>query len=186
MDERTRHALQAIFGMGAGGFLAAPPGLDGDSGLGIAGITGAPRPRGEWDVVASARAPDLPGHELTFVTLADGTLIVDEDVADGAPAPLADAVEQTLRPPYRAAALRQDDDIWAVAAKEVTLIDLPDIEGAALEMTRIGDATTFAVDGESSLPPGNVRRLLDGYDGDVVLTAERIDGHTWVADVWKL
>ena len=137
-------------------------------------------------MVASARAPDLPGAELTFVTLADGTLVVDSDVPEGAPAPLADAVEQTLQPPYRAAALRQDDDVWAVAATGVTLIELPDVDGGRLELTRIGEATTFAVDGEASLPPLDVRRLLDRYDGDVALTAERIDGPTWVADVWKL
>ena len=62
VDEQTRRTLQAIFGMGAGGFLAAPPGLDGDAGLGIAGITGAPRPRasGRWSPAPARRT--CPGR----------------------------------------------------------------------------------------------------------------------------
>lgn len=186
MDDKTRNALRALFGYSAGGFLAAPPGLDGSPALGIAGVTGVARPRGEWDVAASATAPDLPGDELTFVTLPDGTIVVDEDVPDGAPAPLADAVEQYLAPPYRAAALRKEGDVWAVAAARVMVLELSSVDGDSLEVARVGEGVTFSVDGVSSLAPLEVRRVLDGYGGDVALTAERIDGTTWVAEIWHL
>jgi hypothetical protein len=37
-------------GAQAGGFLAQPPGLDGEPGLGIAGVSGAARGR-TWDAI---------------------------------------------------------------------------------------------------------------------------------------
>jgi len=186
MDDQTRASLRALFGSLTAGFLAAPPGLDGDPWLGIAGVTGVARPRGEWDVASSASAPGLPGDELTFVTLADGTLVVDGDVPEGAPAPLADAVEQYLQPPYRAAALRKEGDVWAVAAARVTVLELSSVDGGSFEVARVGERVTFSVDGVASLAPLEVRRVLDGYEGDVAITAEHIDGTTWVAEIWHL
>ena len=186
MEDHTRNTLRALFGYSAGGFLSAPPGIDGSVGLGIAGVTGVARPRGEWDVAASASAPGLPGDELTFVTLADGSLVVDGDVPDGAPAPLADAVEQYLAPPYRAAALRKEGDVWAVAAARVTVLELSSVDGDTLELARVGEGVTFSVDGVASLAPLEVRRALEAYEGDVAVTAQRIEGITWVAEVWHL
>jgi hypothetical protein len=186
MDAETRATLRALFGFTTAGFLASPPGLDGNPGLGIAGVTGAPQPRGEWDVAVSATAPDLPGEELTFVGLADGTLVVDDDIPEGSAVPLAEAVEQYLPAPYRAAALRKEGAIWAVAAATVTVLELSSVEGDTLELARIGDGITFSLDGTSSLAPLEVRRVLDGLEGDVAVTAERIDGGNWVAQVWHL
>ena len=186
MDEQTRSSLPALFGAAAGGFLSQPPGLDGDIGLGIVGVTGAPRPRGEWEVATSATSPELPGDELTFVALADGTLVVDDDIPDGAATPLAEAVEQYLQPPYRAGALRKGSDVWAVAAAGVTLLQLDSVEGDTLEASRVGDGITMSVDGAPSLPPLEIRRVLEGVTGDVAVTAERIDGSTWVAELWRL
>ena len=45
--------------------------FDGESGLGLAGVHGVPRPR-TWDAVASAQAPELPGDTATFVVLEEG------------------------------------------------------------------------------------------------------------------
>jgi hypothetical protein len=186
VDERTRATLQALFGSVSAGFLAAPPGLDGAPGLGIAGVTGVARPKGEWDVAASARAPGLPGDEVTFVALDDGTLVVDDDIPDGSAAPLADAIERYLPPPYRAAGLRKEDDVWAVAAVRVTLLELTSVEGEAFELSRVGDGITFAVDGVASLAPLEVRRVLDGVEGDVAVTAEHVVDAAWIAELWRL
>ncbi len=187
MDDQTRNALRAVFGFGAdGGFLSAPPGLDGNPGLGLPAISGAARARGEWDVAASAHAPELPGDELTFVALADGTLVVDEDIPDGAATPLAEAVEAYLAPPYRAAALRNEGDVWGVAAAEVTVIELPSIDGNAVEVSRVGEEVSCKVDGVEAVVSPELRQMVDGLDGDVAVTAERIDGSTWIAAVWHL
>ena len=160
--------------------------LDGEPGLDIAGVTGVARARGEWDIASSASAPDVPGDELTFVAVADGTLVVDGEVPEGAAGPLADAVEQYLQPPYRAAAVRKERDVWAVAAARVTVLDLSSVDGDMLEVARVGEGVTFSVDGVASLAPLEVRQVLEGYSGDVALTAERIDGTTWVAEIWHL
>ena len=90
-------------------------------GFGLPGLTGVEQPRGPWDVVTSAHAPDLPGDTFSFVALEDGTLVVDDDVPEGSATPLADAVETELRKPYEAVAVRQNDGdgLWRVAAVEV-------------------------------------------------------------------
>lgn len=184
MDGPTRESLEALFGTSAG--LLGQPGVDGNRGVGIVGVTGAPRPRGEWDVAATANAPLLPVDELTFVALEDGTLVVDDDIPEGTATPLAVAVEHYLEPPYRAGALRKDGDVWAVAAARVTLLELESVDGEMLEAARIGEGVTMTVDGQPSLPPLEIRRVLDGVVGDVAVTAERIDGSTWVVEVWHL
>ena len=129
------------------------------------GVHGIPRER-EWDAVASAEAPELPGEELDFVALADGTLVVDEDVPDGALSPLADALAGQIRPPYHGYAFWQQDDVWTVAAKRVAVVEVPeDVArrrgGARRER---GDAhgrrRRRAVEGRDPEPRGLRRRAI--------------------------
>ncbi len=136
--------------LGGAGFLMAPPDVFGNpSPLGQVAFHGVARPR-RWDAVTSAEA-ELPGAEVHFVALPDGTLLVDEDVPDGALLPLAEAVEQSLQPPYRALAVRQGERIWSVAAVETRVRELAGVEGDELE------------------------RVEDG----VVLRGRRLDGDLW-------
>jgi hypothetical protein len=100
------------------------------------GIHGIHRQR-EWDVVATAEA-ELPGERLEFAALPDGTLLVEVDVADGSLAPLAEAVESSLAPPYRAAAVRQGERIWAVGAKRIDVREFPEQDGEELELVEEG------------------------------------------------
>lgn len=100
------------------------------------GIHGIHRQR-EWDAVATVEA-ELPGDRIDFAALPDGTLVVEVDVRDGALAPLADAVESSLQPPYRATAVRQDERIWAVAAKGIEVRAFPEHEEDELELVEDG------------------------------------------------
>ena len=77
------------------------------------------------------RAPRRPRH---FAALADGTLIVDEEVPDDALVPVAEAIEGSLAAPYRAVAVRQDDRIWAVGAKRIDVRAFPGRDGDELEL----------------------------------------------------
>jgi hypothetical protein len=183
-----RDALVALFHAQAGGFLTTPPGWDGKPTLGIAGISGAPRARGEWDALDAADAPGLPGAELRFVALADGTLVVDADVPDGALGPLADAVERRIRPPYLADAVRRDGDVWAVSARVVGVVELPEeLEGERIELTRVDGVHSFAVDGEPVADvPAEVDVLDDKLDGDYALVVERFDATLWTAVAYAL
>src|ERR1700752_3965429 len=89
----------------------------------IPGVMGV-GPGRTWDAVVAAHAPALTGDSVTFVALEDGTLIVNEDLPDGALAPLADTIEEMLGPPYRAAAARGEGDLWNAVAESVRLVEL--------------------------------------------------------------
>ena len=117
----------------ADGFLSAPPDAFGKpSPLGEVAFHGVHRQR-QWDTVASARA-ELPGNEVHFTALPDGTLLVDEDVPDGSLLSLAAAVEAAIQPPYRAEGVRRSEGIWAVAAKRIEVRAFPGVEGDELEL----------------------------------------------------
>jgi len=171
------------------GTVAGVPTLDGPPGTALPGLTGVERPRGPWDVLTTAHAPDLTGSELTFVALADGTLVVDADVPDGSVTPLADALEQELAPPYEAAAARAGSGTWTVAAYAVLIAAAEPGEGETAELARVGGLVTAKLDDVDvpvvEAPPALVA-LLDGLEGDAAVTADRLDDTTWVARSWTL
>jgi hypothetical protein len=143
---------------------------------GAAGIHGVPRPR-RWDAVASAEAPQLTGDEVHFVALDDGTLVVDEDVPEGALEPLAAAVEQSLDAPYRAEGVRREGDVWAVAARQTEVIEVPDdVDGDEIDIAVQGEQHTVVVDGVQifgSVP--HLERLGHERHEAFVIHAERLD-----------
>ncbi len=145
---------------------------------GNTGIHGVPRPR-RWDAVASAEAAGLSGDEVHFVALPNGDLVVDEDEPADTLGPLADAVEQTIQPPYRAEAVRQGDDVWAVAARRVEVAEF-EADGEEIELVSNEGTLTLTVDGER--PFGTIPELerLGASQGDsYVVRARRLDGNLW-------
>jgi hypothetical protein len=142
------------------------------------------RPR-QWDAVAMAEASELTGDELEFVTLPDGTLLVDGEIPDGALSPLADALENELSPPYKAGAVRRDGDMWAVAANKIEVVEVPEeIDGDTVSLVVQGHERTLLVDER----PGWVAvPTLESYahdkHKDFVLHAERLDGDLWSVKV---
>ena len=132
------------------------------------GIHGIAQAR-EWDETATADAPQLDGDALEFVVLPD-------DEVDPALAPLAAALD--LPPPYRARAARQSGTLWAVQARQIDVVELPNApDGDSIELTPDG----LLVDGErvfGSIPE------LEGL-GDVV-RAERLGGDLWEIQVGRL
>jgi hypothetical protein len=177
--------LAALMGAQAGGFLAQPPGLDGEPGLGIAGVSGVPRGR-SWDAVGSALCPDLVGNEVTFFTLDDGTIVVDADLPDDSLVPLADSLEKTVRPPYRAAAIRSDGDVWTAVAESVSIVDLADIDVDELDLTVMNGERELTLGGESAIRPLPALDLVAERHGDVAIHAERVDGDVFAVDVFPL
>ena len=169
----------------AGGFLAQPPGLDAEPGLGIPGISGVPQGR-TWDVAASAHAPDLVGETVVFVVLPDTTIVVDEEVPDNSLAPLAEAVEQSLQPPYRAAAVRRGSDVWAIVAERVEIVELTGLESDAIDLTVVDGERTLTIDDEPTIRPLPALDALVELRGDAVVHAERLDGDLFAVDVFSL
>ena len=150
-------------------------------------IHGVARPR-RWDAVVTAEAPELTGDAVHFVALPDGSLIVDEDVPDGALAPLADAVESAIEPPYRAEAVLRPDGLWGVAARETEVVELGDeVEGDELELVIRDGVKTLVIDGASAF--GSVPELehLGAARADsFAIRAQRLDGDLWEVQIAAL
>jgi hypothetical protein len=151
----------------------------------VVGIHGIPRER-EWDAVASAEAPGLPGDEVEFVVLPDGSLVVDEDSPDGTLAPLADAL--SLPAPYHAFGLRQDADVWSVAAKRVQVVEVPEhVEGDEIQLVVTDETRTLVVDdmpSSASIP--SLEAFAAEQFGSFVLRASRLDDLLWEVTVIPL
>jgi hypothetical protein len=158
-----------------------PPTIDPEHPLWrIAGIHGIPRAR-EWDAVLTAVAPDLPGNEADFVALPDGTLYTDEDLPDGALAPLADAFDGLLDAPYHAFALRQEEDIWSAGALRVAVVEVPeDVDGDQVDLAVNDGERTVRVDGaESKAEIPSLEDFAAQQFGSFVLRASRLDETLW-------
>jgi hypothetical protein len=160
------------------GLASAPPGWDGEQ-RGEPGIHGVPRPR-RWDAVASVEAPELRGDELAFVVLPDGTVVLDGDQPEGAVTPLAEAVEATLKPPYRAEAVRRGPQAWAVAARRIAVVRQPGLSGEEAELVSQGGDRRLVVDGRSVLERAPSFEAAGEQAGaDYVVRGTRLDGDLW-------
>jgi hypothetical protein len=145
---------------------------------GATGIHGVPRPR-RWDAVASANAPGLAGDEVHFVALPNGDLFVDEDEPEDTLGPLAEAIELTIEAPYRAEAVRQRRDVWAVAARRVRVAEF-DAAGQELELVNGEAGRSFTVDGAPEFGSQPELERLGHEEGEHhVVRARRLDGRLW-------
>jgi hypothetical protein len=140
------------------------------------GIHGIPRAR-TADLTVTVDAPGIEANAVSWVTLPDGTLLVEAG-PDSSLDALAAAVEEQLPAPYRARAARQVGDVWAVQATKIEVLPLPDAPaGETLDLARNGDTTTLAVDGAQvfgSVPALAERGEREGTD--YAVHAERLDG----------
>lgn len=142
-------------------------------------LAGVARTR-EWDITALADAPELKGDQVRFDVLPDGSILVEDEVGDAALAPLADAVEVTLPPPYRVRAVRQTDARWAIAAEAIRVVELPEQPGDALEITDRAGVRELKIDGKRSF--GGVPKLellAAAQFSDYAIQAQRLDGDLW-------
>ena len=151
----------------------------------IAGVTGAGAGR-TWDAVVSAHAPTLTGDAVTFTALEDRTLVVDQDVPDDSLAPIAEAVEQMVQPPYRAAAARSEGDIWTAVAESVRIVQLPGFDADLIDLTVVDGERTLTADGEVTIRPLPALDELAVEHDSVALHAERVDGDLYAVDVFPL
>jgi hypothetical protein len=164
----------------------APSPVDTKPDWGEAGIHGLHRPR-EWDVVLTVRAPDVEGTKAEFASLPDGTLVVEEDARAEDLEPLILAIESEVESPYRAQAVRQHDDVWAVAARAVDLVELPGVDGDELTLTMQDGTKSFSLDGAQefgSVP--ELERFAQERFASYVALASRVDGDLWEVRVSPL
>ena len=187
LHERLADAGGVEFGARAAatGLAAQPPGWDGE-GRGVTGIHGVPRAR-RWATVGSAEAPALRGDAVHFVALGDGTLVVDEDEPNDALMPLADAVEESIPPPYRAEAVRRGAETWAVAASRIAIASVPGLSGEEVELTSTREGKVLRVDGRTTLGSARALERIGEAEGtEYVVRALRLDGELWEVDASPL
>jgi hypothetical protein len=142
----------------------------------------------EWDAALTVRAPALSGDRIEFTTIPNGDVIVSEESGDADLAPLADALEKHVSPPYRAVGTRQDGDLWGVGAKRIEVAQIPLPEGDELELSHSWDDSELRVDGEPShapVPP-ELEQLGEQVGRDYCVAARRIDGDFWEVKVSPL
>ena len=155
------------------------------AGAAIPGVMGV-GPGRTWDAVVAAHSPSLTGDRATFVALEDGTLIVTEDLPDGALGPLADAIEEMVPPPYRAAAARGEGDSWTAVAESVRIVALPGVGADEVELTVVDGERTLTIGDEQT---GDALPALDALAEEhdsVAIRAERVDGDAYAVDVFPL
>jgi len=133
------------------------------------GIHGVHRAR-QWDAVTTVEDESLPGDKIGFVALPDGGLVAEEGGGDLTA--LAAALD--LGPPYRAEAVRRSDELWALAARRIEVVELPGVEGEHIERASNGGERTLRVDGERVF--GSIPAL---ERPDHVVRARRIAGDLW-------
>jgi hypothetical protein len=148
-------------------------------------LTGGAQRR--WDAMGVTDAPLLTGDAVHFVVLEDGTIITEEQVAEGAADPLADAIEQQLTAPYRAEGAR-DGDRWTVTANAIEVATLTeDVPGDSVELVKRGGTRELTVDGEPAAAGlGELEALGDARAVDYVARAERIDDDLWEVQISPL
>jgi hypothetical protein len=136
---------------------------------------------GEYDAVLTVEAPGIVGDAVDFATLPNGDVIVDTEQGDADLSPFADAVEQTLEPPYRVIARRGEGQLWSVAARGIDVLEVDFPDGDEIELASVGGELDVRVDGEPW--QGHIPALEDAgeaADGeDYVVQAERLDGDLW-------
>jgi hypothetical protein len=144
----------------------------------LSGEVTAPRPR-RWDAVVSADAPDVGGAQVEFVTLPDGSLIVDEEQGEGDLTALAEAVESQIAAPYRAHGIRRGDRVWAVAGRKIEVASFV-ADGDEITLSEHGGNRILTVDGArafGSIPELEAIGRREG--GSYVVRAQRLEGDVW-------
>jgi len=188
LHEQLAAAGELSLGFDAGvptGLSGQPPGWDGEQ-RGEPGIHGVPRAR-RWDAVATTGAPGLQGDNVHFIALTDGTLVVEEAEPDDALVPLAEAVESSIPPPYRAEAVRRGPETWAVAASRIAIAAVPGLNGDRAELVVTRDGRTLNVDGRATLGHAPALEWIGQLEGtEYVVRAERVDGDLWTVEATAL
>jgi hypothetical protein len=113
------------------------------------------------------------------------TLVVEEGSDVDA---LADALETSATPPYRAEASRRDEARWAVGIRQIDVLELPaDPGGSEVTLTVHDGERTLLVDGAhvaGSVPA--LEEFGSGRGGSFVVRARRLDGSTWEVEAMPL
>jgi hypothetical protein len=144
----------------------------------LSGEVTSPRPR-RWDAVVSAQAPDVRGHEVEFVTLPDGSIVIDDEEGDADLTAFADAIERQVPRPYRVKGVRRGDGVWALAVRRIEVASFA-ADGDVVDLSVHDGVRSLTVDGSPGF--GRIPQLEaigERAGGAYVVRATRLDGDLW-------
>jgi hypothetical protein len=180
---RRREPLHELLAR-QGGLEVDPIAEAGPPGWMETGIHGVPRAR-EWDAVVTVEAEGVEGATARFVALPGDVLLVEEGEEIE---PLASAVDEVARVPYRAEAARRGESQWAVGIRELDVVELADDPGGEeITLTVDDGGRELLVDGAhafGSLPA--LERFGETRGRSYVVRAKRLDGTAWEVEALPL
>ena len=149
------------------------------TGFPVVSLPAAIGPRSGMPVGVSLIAP--PRAEAVAVQAA-----VDLQERALTPPVLADAL--SLPAPYHAFGLRQDGDVWSVAAKRVEVVEVPErVDGDELQLVVTDERRSLLVDNlPSSVSIPSLEAFGEEQFGSFVLRASRLDDLLWEVTVIPL
>jgi hypothetical protein len=143
-----------------------------------AGIHGVQRVR-QWDSVVTVDAPELEGDRSAFVALSPEEIIVE--TGPSRVEPLVAALGRDPAPPYRAEAVRREGTVWAVAARRIEIVRLPEVNGEEIELSSHQGERTLLIDGERAF--GSIPAL---ERPEQFVRARRVAGDAWEVEIHRL
>jgi hypothetical protein len=131
---------------------------------------------------------EVAGESFAFVTLDDGTLIIEDQQGEEPLEGVASVIERRTDAPYRARGFRIDGSRWVVVADPIELIDLGELQGEAVTVVAIADERRLVVDGAAlgsgQIPPDLLAEADDSQP--CVISAGHIDDEWWELTVEEL
>jgi hypothetical protein len=131
---------------------------------------------------------EIEGEAFAFVTLEDGSLIIEDQLGEESLEQVAAVVERRIERPYRARGFRADASRWVVIADVLDLYDFGTLTGEDVTFVAIGGERRLIVDG--TLRPGSeipAELAAAGDDADpCVISASHVDEQWWELTVEEL
>ena len=135
-----------------------------------------------------AEAPDLPGSEVTFVVLDDGSVILDDELPEPAVEPIAEELDQVIDAPVpRGGGAQARRGLGRCSALHRRARATRRRRESTLMLTMQDGTKSFSVDGspEFGTVPELERFAAERY-GSYVAEASRLDGELWEVRVSPL
>lgn len=150
------------------------------------GLRGVERPV-PWQAFAIESAPGLRGQELRFAYTADRRIVSGRKAPPASAQTILTALAKELEPPFCGVALRLEDDVWAGAANQALVLELPRIRAEEIEVSRIGGRISTSIHGvTTSHRYPAIEAVIAEQDSDATVVAHRFAGSAWIADVFPL
>jgi hypothetical protein len=131
---------------------------------------------------------DAAGESFSFVTLEDGTLVIEDQEGEEPLESVAAVIERRTASPYRARGFRIDAQRWVVIADPLDLVDLGTLAAGDVTVVAVGGERRFVLDGavrpETEIPAALLEEL--GDTEPCVISATNVDDEWWEITIEEL